>query len=459
MDLLSDVYANQEDLPEKIREYIRSGENLSAMTEYGESALTVSSNNGRFDVVKLLLDGGAAPAQLGWTPTFYEVAYGDLESVKRSVAEQNDLEARDYWSRTPWLLSIQVGEIDKAALLLEIGADQNAVGRCEKVPMAYAIQSDDVKMLQWLIDQGFDIEFTDEFLETPLITACELGAFDCARLLIASGADIYKCDHLGQSPIYVASSMAIVKLLVDSGADINNVSEESHAMMHGLDVDGSPTVTPEQYLKDRYRTFGSANPEKVDKPFWLDMIKTGASSWQAQRTYSDRDSSASDRLWTYKRFGRTINILDDGRTIEIGGEHEDFYDPDFCIYNDVTVFHADEEIEIYTYPEDLFPPTDFHTSTRVNGYIYIIGGLGYSESRIPGFTAVYRLDINSYAIERVETGGENPGWIYGHRASAPDPSTISIQGGTIINHAGEYIRHDRRYQLNLLTGQWTLLES
>jgi len=27
------------------------------------------------------------------------------------------------------------------------------------------------------------------------------------------------------------------------------------------------------------------------------------------------------------------NQLPDGRLVSVGGEHEDYYDPDFCIYN------------------------------------------------------------------------------------------------------------------------------
>jgi hypothetical protein len=45
-----------------------------------------------------------------------------------------------------------------------------------------------------------------------------------------------------------------------------------------------------------------------------------------------------------------------------GGEHEDFYDPDFCIYNDVFVHERDGSVAIYGYPESVFPPTDYDAS-------------------------------------------------------------------------------------------------
>ncbi len=38
----------------------------------------------------------------------------------------------------------------------------------------------------------------------------------------------------------------------------------------------------------------------------------------------------------------------------IAGEHEDHYDPDFCIYNDVVVLDLDGSVAIYGYPEEIF---------------------------------------------------------------------------------------------------------
>jgi hypothetical protein len=41
----------------------------------------------------------------------------------------------------------------------------------------------------------------------------------------------------------------------------------------------------------------------------------------------------------------SLTLLPDGRAIQIGGEHEDYYDPDFCIYNDVFVHEPDRSID------------------------------------------------------------------------------------------------------------------
>src|SRR5262249_19817913 len=51
-------------------------------------------------------------------------------------------------------------------------------------------------------------------------------------------------------------------------------------------------------------------------------------------------------------------------------------DPDFCIYKDVIVQWPANQIEIYGYPVEVFPPTDFRTATAIDGCIVIVGGLG-----------------------------------------------------------------------------------
>ena len=61
----------------------------------------------------------------------------------------------------------------------------------------------------------------------------------------------------------------------------------------------------------------------------------------------------------------------------IGGYHEDFYDPDHCVYNDVAVLSRDERrLELYAYPRSVLPPLDSHAAAFVpsENAIFIVGG-------------------------------------------------------------------------------------
>ena len=137
-------------------------------------------------------------------------------------------------------------------------------------------------------------------------------------------------------------------------------------------------------------------------------------------------------MWCFDRFGKSETTLPDGRVIHIGGEHEDYYDPDFFIYNDVTVVGPDGSIEIRGYAREAFPPTDFHSATLAGNAIFIVGRLGYPEQRVPGRTPVFRLALDTMAITPVETSGEEPGWLQRHSAElADDGRAIIVRGGEL----------------------------
>lgn len=457
--LLQAVYNNSSNLIDEVKSFIESGEDLNAITSHGESALRVASNNGRFDVIKLLLDSGADKEQLCWSNSFYEVAFGTVDSIVESLKKQSDLEHKDRWERTPWLISIQVGEIEKTAELLRLGANKMATGRCGKQPLVYAIQHNNLEMLEWLIEYGFDVEAIDEFENTPLIIASELGMTGCVKYLIDKGADIYKTNDVPERAIQVAPNLEIVKLLVDEGDDINDICEAAHALLIGTKVNDTPKASQEDYFAGKNRRFGKTNPEYTVNNFWLEMIRSGAKAYRARSTYSD-SNLGGDPIWCYERFGRSTTILPNNIIIEIAGEHEDYYDPDFCIYNDVTVFYPNGEIKIFSYPENIFPPTDFHTATLVGDYIYIIGSLGYMENRASGSTPVYKLSISSMEIEAVETSGEMPGWISGHKALLVEDSKIILTGGNVYSCEYDKHKHEEnccQYQLCIIDKVWKRL--
>jgi ankyrin repeat protein len=456
ISLLSVISNNGADLVETVVSRIAQGEDINRVTEYGESALRIASNRGRFDVVDLLLNAGADRGQLRWSSTTYEVVYGTPTSVKKSVQENNDLESIDYWERTPFLFAIQLGDTEKAQLLLDLGANRLVVGWCGKTPMQYAIQHNRVAMLKWLVDQRFDIESTDEFLETPLIAAASQGMVDCVTFLLQCGADAHKANHIPERPIEVATNMEVVNVLVSYGADINDISPEMHARLLGIEHDSEPQVSPADYVAGKNRRFGIRNPEQMDSPFWLAMVRSGATGWRASDKFAD--SSASERLpvWCYQRFGRSTTILNDGRIIEIAGEHEDYYDPDFCIYNDVAEFNADGSIRIFGYPQSVFRPTDFHTATLIDDFILVIGCLGYPEDRQFGRTPVYRLNVTSFEIQGVETSGDQPGWIHRHKTKLDEQKRVIVSGGQIERSLSTPPEENiDEWALDLTTWTWT----
>jgi hypothetical protein len=216
--------------------------------------------------------------------------------------------------------------------------------------------------------------------------------------------------------------------------------------------------------------YGNGNPERIENAFWELMIRQRrqaywardlfglAIEWAAHRrmaaTSAWRDH-ADGPVFCFTRFGRSVTQLPDGRLVYVGGEHEDWYDPDFCIYNDVVVEHPDGNFDVYVYPRDTFPPTDFHSATLVGSEIYLIGSLGYKDQRQVGETPVYVLDTDRFSIRCLPTTGDAPGWISYHAAVFNrSSSTIRVTGGQIATLAMTLEPNAREFSLDLKTGHW-----
>ncbi|HEU0201131.1 MAG TPA: ankyrin repeat domain-containing protein [Burkholderiaceae bacterium] len=325
-------------LLELLRVLIARGAVLDGVTSYHESALRVLSRLGRFDAVALLLEAGADASQLKWTPLMRAVALGSTGEVEALLAAGGPLEEVDFWSRTAWLIAIQTGDIGKAALLRERGASTSARGRCGMPPLFYAIGNHHAAMLRWLLDLGFGIEQTDDFGTTPLIAAVEADDAEGARMLLDAGATI-DYERNGQTALSHARSPAIVSLLLDAGADPRFLSQEGRRTLLGFpgDADNDPLadIRADDFLRARTRRFGGRNPEPMDEPFWHAMIRAGVTGYAATQWFKGPSSCGTTPVWCAQRFGQSLTFLPDGRIVQIGGEHEDYYDPDFCIYNDV----------------------------------------------------------------------------------------------------------------------------
>ena len=225
----------------------------------------------------------------------------------------------------------------------------------------------------------------------------------------------------------------------------------------------------EDYKNMRRPQFGTANPEMVISPLWDYIIRNDLSGYMVRTRFGDRDYAPGrpypgqsnyrqlpvGPVWSWSRFGQSVTMLKDSRKIHIGGEYEDAYDPDFCIYNDVVIEYPDGRFEILNYPEDIFPPTDFHSATLVGDEIILVGSTGYMDKRHPGETQVMKFNTVSLAMESVSTSGENPGWISSHQAEYIGENTLLILGGTKLqSDSQQFVQNTQMFELNLNDWSW-----
>jgi len=221
-----------------------------------------------------------------------------------------------------------------------------------------------------------------------------------------------------------------------------------------------PAITRELFLEWRAARRGTHPAQDLTNPVWVWLLDKNISAFLANDHFKGPDLIRTDSGpgWCFNRFGRTLTELSDGRKIIIGGEHEDSYDPDFFIYNDVVIVEKNGEIRILGYPEEHFPPTDFHSATRIGGEILLVGNLSYGENRRHGDTQVYLLDLRTMTFREVPTSGEKPGWISRHQAELVEAKLV-IHGG-MIDHGpdhGGYLKNFDSWSLDPADWKWTRL--
>jgi len=218
-------------------------------------------------------------------------------------------------------------------------------------------------------------------------------------------------------------------------------------------------ITPELFRQWRAPRYGTENPTRADNEVWKWIIRSGINAYVATQEMKAPSALDAGPTWCFVRFGQSKTLLPDKRVIYIAGEHEDGYDPDFWIYNDVVVKKEDGSLEIYTYPKGVFPPTDFHTATILGDEIILVGSLGYSGERYPEKTQVLILDTKSYSIRPRATTGENPGWIHEHNAAlSKGENELIVKGGKLFRGLKQpFSENIDEWSLDLKAWSWKRL--
>ncbi len=190
-------------------------------------------------------------------------------------------------------------------------------------------------------------------------------------------------------------------------------------------------VTKSLFLEWRSPRLGKTNPTIIKSKVWEWLFCSKLSGYAVTQKFNGPSPFDEGPTYSFDRFGQSVTELPDGRVIYIGGEHEDHYDPDFYIYNDVVVVNPNKSIDFFCYSKSDFLPTDFHSASLINNKVVIIGSLGYPEDRAKD-TQIYLLDLESYEIQKINASGQSPGWIHNHNASlSSDNQSIIIKNGKV----------------------------
>jgi len=226
--------ARENDL-ESARLLVKAGADVNAQAGDGKDALSLAFFDGSYDVADYLLDSGAKVNQADaqrFTPLFWAVDRRNMETAPNF----------------PWMETRDPLPLIKK--LLDAGADPNAL--INSTPRARmregsprlvyatalmrAALAGDVELARLLLSHGANPRITSKDRETTLMAACGTGfingyhrqrspaeRLELVKLLVESGEDVNAADNYGITPLMVAANLGdieIVKYLISKGADL-----------------------------------------------------------------------------------------------------------------------------------------------------------------------------------------------------------------------------------------------
>lgn len=229
--------------------------------------LHVAVAAGHEAVVRSLREGGADPDaanDASHTPLMLAIAAGKEGLVRALLAagRPHDLERRDARGRTALQQTLVDDRFELARLLIEAGADVNAVTDDRSVLTAAVVAGNEARVA-FLLQQGADPHVALSDGRTPLHLACAAGNLPLVRRLVGARADPNRPDAAGRTPLHraaasgAATAADVVAWIVQQpGVDVAQGDRDGMAALHvaiakGCDAAATALIAHGQALDAR----------------------------------------------------------------------------------------------------------------------------------------------------------------------------------------------------------------
>jgi ankyrin repeat protein len=260
---------------------LAAGATVDAANHYGVTPLLQASRVGDVEVMRALLDAGADATRWhpeGETPLMAAARTGKVDAVQLLLAHGSFVNAADpYQEETALMWASAEGQLEVVKALLAAGADPNLKAHVSTITerkdadhpsggftaLMFATRNGHTDVVQALIKGGADPKLTNADGATATIVAIVNDRFDLAKDLLDLGADpndgsLYFAVDMHDATIDMRAhdgsrlqpshpnnltSLALVKALLDLGADVNKPfigALHSTTLCCGASINSSP---------------------------------------------------------------------------------------------------------------------------------------------------------------------------------------------------------------------------
>jgi ankyrin repeat protein len=227
--------------------------------------------------------------------------YSDTAIVRNILSNKVDLEHHGPYHATALLLAADRGLPDMVALLLKAGANPRAVDGFGRGALIFGAGSGNAQVVQLLLAAELKGDEKDKYGDTALMAAAASGNPECVRLLLDRGAEVnarnkrrqtallsgvtgdpgFSVDDSGRGHAEVPEEMihrdAVVKMLVDAGANINARGWDGETALFSLEDDAVQELIRHHINLEVRDNYGdTALIETVSDSIAARLIKAGA---------------------------------------------------------------------------------------------------------------------------------------------------------------------------------------
>uniref|UniRef100_A0A915Q6N0 Poly [ADP-ribose] polymerase n=1 Tax=Setaria digitata TaxID=48799 RepID=A0A915Q6N0_9BILA len=229
-----------------VRALLSAGANISQADDGGLVPLHNASSFGHVDVVKILLENGAdanVSDNWGFTPLHEAAAWGKADVCVLLLQHGASVRSENSDGKTPQDLAdgdakaVFTGEYRKEELLESAkNGDEESLLSCltpfnvnchaitgrKSTPLHLACGYNRIRAVKILLEKGADVQAVDIGGLVPLHNACSFGHLEVVNLLLEAGADSQAEDLWNFTPLHEAASKGrteVVRLLAAYGAD------------------------------------------------------------------------------------------------------------------------------------------------------------------------------------------------------------------------------------------------
>lgn len=166
----------------------------------------------------------------GYKGLFAAAAAGDAAAARAQIARHAKPDERDVYGRTPLHVAAYGGHQNVMRVLVQAGADPNALERDRYDIVTIAAVANDLPTLKLALELGARASnVTSPYDGTALIAAAHLGHAQIVRTLIRAGAPLDHVNNLGWTALIESIVLGdggprhteTLRALVEAGANVN----------------------------------------------------------------------------------------------------------------------------------------------------------------------------------------------------------------------------------------------